>query len=570
MTQEEALDILKLGNNVYLTGPAGSGKTHTLNTYISYLKDHGVEIGITASTGIAATHMNGVTIHSWAGMGIKDDLSEEELDALEEKEYLFKRFQKTKVLIIDEVSMLHDFRLDLVERICRALKRSEEPFGGLQVILSGDFFQLPPISRSGEEPARFIYHSDAWKAMDLRICYLEEQFRQSQEDFMLDVLNDIRRGEVDEDTMNHLRDRYRKTPKILGAEGKEVKPTKLYTHNVDVDTINDKELDNLETGSHVYEMRTKGRKPLVESLKKSCLAPQRLVLKEGAQVMFVKNNFDAGYVNGTLGTVVGFDKIDAPIIQTLSSMGGGRGKRIVVEESSWSIAEDGKVKAEINQFPIRLAWAITVHKSQGMSLDAVEVDLSKSFVPGMGYVALSRVRSLDGLKLLGLNQIAMQVHPEILQLDYELKSSSDNSVAALEKMSESEKTKAQEIFLHRISPSVRERELKRRENEKAQEKKISTYERTKALIKKKFSLKEMAEARSMTEGTILGHLEKLKAKDPDLDISYLHPEEERFVKIKKAFEKSAEGKLTPVKRSLDDTYTFEELRLARLFLSDIS
>jgi len=151
MKQSEALEILKMGRNVYLTGPAGSGKTHLLNTYIDFLKENGVGIGVTASTGIAATHMNGVTIHSWAGIGIKDDLDEWEMDSLLQKQYLAKRFENTKVLIIDEVSMLHHYRLDLIDRVCRGFKQNELPFGGMQVILSGDFFQLPPITRGGGE-----------------------------------------------------------------------------------------------------------------------------------------------------------------------------------------------------------------------------------------------------------------------------------------------------------------------------------------------------------------------------------------------------------------------------------
>ncbi|HET8575394.1 MAG TPA: helix-turn-helix domain-containing protein [Candidatus Paceibacterota bacterium] len=567
MTQQEALEILKLGHNVYLTGPAGSGKTHTLNTYISYLKKYGVEVGITASTGIAATHMNGVTIHSWAGLGIKNFLSEEDLDALQEKEYLFKRFQKTKVLVIDEVSMLHDFRLDMVERVCRAMKRNEEPFGGMQVILSGDFFQLPPISKRNEPEARFVYHSDAWKAMDLRVCYLEEQFRQTGEDFALQVLNDIRANDVTEDTLDHLRRRYKRAPKLPGAEdGKRIIPTKLYTHNIDVDAINDRELESLEGGTHVYEMRSKGKNPLVETLKKSCLAPERLVLKEGAQVMFVKNNFDAGYVNGTLGTVVGFDKMDAPIVETLSSVNGTGGKRITVEETDWSIDEEGKVKAEITQLPLRLAWAITVHKSQGMSLDAVEVDLSKSFVPGMGYVALSRVRTLGGLKLLGLNQVAMQVDPRVLQFDQELRKLSERAADELAEMDEEEKEQGIREYLDSISPTEKERREKEEEKAWQAEKKIPTHEKTRALVQQKLSLTEIAQARGVTEGTIIGHLEKLLAEDADMDISYLKPKTARMKKITDAFKKANDTKLTPVKQLLGNSFTFDELRLARLFL----
>ena len=161
MKQKDALKILKAGKNVYLTGAAGSGKTYALNEYITYLKNRGVRAGITASTGIAATHIGGVTIHSWSGVGIKDNLDDRDIEHLVQKEYLYKRFEKTKVLVIDEVSMLSSRLFDSVERVCRAMKRSEEPFGGMQVVLSGDFFQLPPISREGGE-TEFIHKSEAW------------------------------------------------------------------------------------------------------------------------------------------------------------------------------------------------------------------------------------------------------------------------------------------------------------------------------------------------------------------------------------------------------------------------
>ena len=146
MTQAQALAIMKTGVNVYLTGSAGSGKTHTLREYIKWLGEHDIPVAITASTGIAATHMNGMTIHGWAGIGIREYITDADMDMIEQKQYLWKRFEKARVLIIDEVSMLHAHRLDMVERVCRRFKRSDAPFGGLQVILSGgDFFQLPPV-----------------------------------------------------------------------------------------------------------------------------------------------------------------------------------------------------------------------------------------------------------------------------------------------------------------------------------------------------------------------------------------------------------------------------------------
>ena len=482
MTQKEALDILKLGHHVYLTGSAGSGKTFLLNTYINFLKNTGVNVGVTASTGIAATHMNGITIHSWSGLGIRDVLTEKDLLEFSKKRYLARRFEKTKVLIIDEVSMLHSFRLDMVDRVCKMFKQSREPFGGMQVVLCGDFFQLPPVGKNDEE-VNFIDKSQIWQDMNLRVCYLDEQHRHD-DSALTRVLNDIRTSRVGEHTVGPLRKRYKRV--IAGVES----PTKLYTHNLDVDLINNKELEKLPEKVETYSMGSKGNSKLVEVLKKSCLASEELKLKKGATVMFVKNNFEKGYVNGTLGKVVGFNYEKLPIIKTL------QGREITASPESWRIEEEGKIKAEIWQIPLRLAWAITVHKSQGMTLDAAEIDLSKSFVEGMGYVALSRLRSFDGLRLMGLNDMSLKVNKEILELDKWLIEASESSISELRALTAPAKDKRQKEFLQSIAP-------------KKAEEKFSTYEKTKLLVEQRLPIAEIAKRRDMTEGTRVSHLETL-------------------------------------------------------------
>jgi ATP-dependent exoDNAse (exonuclease V) alpha subunit len=433
MTQKDALNLLKLGHNVYLTGPAGSGKTHLLNQYIDYLKQQKVSVGITASTGIAATHMGGSTIHSWSGMGIRDTIATPEIHDLMKRSYLRKRFLLAKVLIIDEVSMLHAHQLDIVDAICRGFKRNYEPFGGMQVIMCGDFFQLPPVVKGSDKPS-YVTDAEVWNNMRLQICYLDEQFRQSDRSF-LRVLSDIRSGQVNEDTVEVLSERLDKEP--VGYS----KPTKLFTHNADVDAINKKELDELKGEPHDYLMVGRGSPKIIETLRKSCLAPERLTLKIGAQVMFVKNNWDVGYVNGTLGEVIGFDKEDHPKVRTFD------GAEIIIDASSWEVKEENVELAAISQIPLRLAWAITVHKSQGMSLDAAEVDLSRSFVPGQGYVALSRLRNLSGLKLMGMNNIALTVNPDIAEVDRDFLKRSDEAMIMIAGMDREKMQKMQEDYL---------------------------------------------------------------------------------------------------------------------------
>ena len=418
--------------------------------YIAYLKQHGVSAGITASTGIAATHMGGTTIHSWTGMGIKDVLSEQDLRDLAKRNYLWQRFKNTKVLIIDEISMLHAHRLDMADLICRVFKNNTAPFGGMQIIMCGDFFQLPPVTkrpREGTAPALFdqaanqpgdgsqdfVVHAEVWQKLRLKICYLEEQYRQDDRTY-LRVLNDIRNGEVDEMTVEYLAERINKDPEGFS------RPTRLFTHNADVDAINLKHLQELSGDVQEYQMNWRGSFGLVETLKKSCLAPEVLPLKIGAQVMFVKNNYEAGYVNGTLGEVISF-KDGFPVVRTFD------GDEITVSQAEWEVKEDNVEKAGISQLPLRLAWAITVHKSQGMSLDAAEVDLSRSFVPGMGYVALSRVRSLLGLKLMGMNQMALQIHPQVAEMDQGFHEQSHEAVLELHDMPNEEKERRQGEFL---------------------------------------------------------------------------------------------------------------------------
>ena len=407
MIKTEVLDILKTGHNVFLTGSAGVGKTFLLNKFINYLKKKKIAVGITASTGIAATHLDGRTIHSWIGMGIAENMNDTEIKKLTKKEDLKKRIRETRVLIIDEISMLDADRLDLVDRICRAIKNPFLSFGGLKVVLCGDFFQLPPVNK--EKNPQFAYKASVWQNCGIKVCYLEGTFRQEDKKF-INVLNQIRENKAGQEVLRTLQQR------LYQPINNVQKPTKLYTHNIDVDAINDYELARLPGDEVPYYMTEYGPKDLVDSLKKSCLAPKELKLRIDALVMFIKNNFDAGYVNGTLGKVIGFNEDKYPIIKTRT------GKKIILTPSSWKIEEDDRVIARISQIPLRLAWAITVHKSQGMSLDAAEIDLSKSFECGMGYVALSRVRTLSGIRLMGINEMALKVNEEVVEKDKEFKS----------------------------------------------------------------------------------------------------------------------------------------------------
>ncbi len=553
MKQNTALDILKAGKNVYLTGAAGSGKTHILNEYINYLKYRGVAVSVTASTGIAATHLSGVTIHSWSGIGIKNTLSDYEIEALEQKEYLWKRFEKTKVLIIDEVSMLSPLLFDTIERVCRVMKRKDKPFGGMQVILSGDFFQLPPIVR-GKSKIEFINKSNAWSNMNIHVCYLHEQFRQKDNE-LENILNEMRTGRVSDKSRDILMNQSDK--KKIGG----IIPTQLYTHNVDVDTQNNKELERLPGKEKTFLMESKGKSAVVIALKKSVLSPEKLCLKKDAIVMFVKNSFDNGYANGTLGIVEGFDNY-TPIVKTFS------GNKIYVHSAEWTVEENSKIVAKIEQLPLRLAWAITVHKSQGMSLDAAEIDLSKSFVPGQGYVAISRLRTMKGLYLRGINNMAFIVHPEVLDLDKHLLFESKKWEKVIARFDDKEINDMHAIFIKKSGGTLNKKEIEKNKHRKSSNlpEKIPTHEQTRKLLKESSSLKDIAEKRGMTLGTIITHLEKLKLLDKNINLEKLKPKVSDLKKIIEAFKKTGDTKLAPVHSRLKGKYSYEEIRIARLFL----
>jgi len=406
MDQQLALEILHAGHNVLLTGPAGAGKTYVLNQFIRAAKADGKHVSVTATTGLAATHVGGNTIHAWSGIGIHDELAEDFED------YLLKSrrdiIETTDVLVIDEISMLHDYRLDMVDQVARVVRDDDRPFGGIQVVMCGDFFQLPPVNREDKREGGFVVHSKAWEELDPVICYLDEQHRQDDDEF-LEILNALRGGDV----------RRRHAERLLEQVGADLdtdKITELHTVNIDVDRINQARLNQLEGETHYYDMTTTGSENYVATLKRSCLAQERLALKHGALVMAIKNSPKKEYVNGSIGEVIGFEKgSDYPIVEFKN------GKTVTIQPDSWELRDGDKKRAGIMQLPLRLAWAITVHKSQGMTLDAARIDLRKAFVEGMGYVALSRVRRLDNLSLLGINQMALKISQDALHIDEQLR-----------------------------------------------------------------------------------------------------------------------------------------------------
>jgi len=406
MKQDKALELLKSGRNIFLTGSAGTGKTYVLNKFIQHLKDAKIEVAITASTGIAATHIKGMTIHSWTGMGIKQTMGGKEIDTIKRNKRLKDQLNKAKVLIIDEISMLHQDQLNTIHDVLSYVRDDSRAFGGMQVVLCGDFFQLPPIDKFNRESKdKFAFMSSAWVFAGFNVCYLTEQYRQSNNE-LTGILDEIRAASITQKSIDLLKSVNNTTFKS------GIEPTKLYTHNLDVDKINNLELKKLEGKSRFFKAKASGDKKVITTLEKQVLTPKEMQLKIGAKVMFIKNNPEKEFINGTLGEVIRYSKLGFPVVKTIDNI------EITASTEEWTVDNEvGTIIASFKQIPLRLAWAITVHKSQGMTLDAAELDLSKTFEKGQGYVALSRLKDINRLRLLGFNQTALEVDNLALRAD---------------------------------------------------------------------------------------------------------------------------------------------------------
>lgn len=643
MRQSSALDILKTGQNVFLTGSAGSGKTYTLNQYIDYLRARRVPVAVTASTGIAATHMSGTTIHSWSGIGIKDELSERDLTNLSRKQFLADRLKDTAVLIIDEISMLHAKQLNLVSQVLKHVRKNDKAFGGIQVVVAGDFFQLPPIGSKGEtNREKFAFMSEAWLDTKFHICYLSEQHRQVSEAAnggldLDDILNQIRRQEVTFEAIAALEATF--------DQNVDIKRTRLYTHNLNVNKINDTELAALSGEMKRFEATSTGDSKLVDTLKKTVRTQDELILKVGAKVMFIKNNTELGVSNGTMGELIGFaavkvddsqDTTDAlieeddtdkdeesasaakgknkkdkdsdkkqpkakkPTTQKMPVVRLNSGREVIAEPEEWIIEDEtGDVLASYEQVPLCLAWAITIHKSQGMTLEAAEIDLSRTFELGQGYVALSRLKSLAGLQLLGMNDMSLQLDPLARGADKRFLVLSEEADANYAMLDEESMTQAHEKFILKsggtLSKSVIEAyanlQQKRREQQQAQidkkqklgnqvsDKSDSTLLATRILLEESLSIAEISQARQLSQSTIMRHIGELKSQDPSLMCDHLRPDDEvmtavgnAYVAIKVAnnpndFNDDGSIKLRPIFDHLKQTIDYNTIRLALIFIT---
>lgn len=436
--QTVAFDAIQSGKSIFLTGPGGTGKSFL----IGKLFESSRSTALTAMTGCAALllHPKAKTLHSWAGIGLGTDVVPLLVSKIKKSRKAVMRWMKTDTLVIDEISMMTPELFEKLDEVGRKIRKNDVlPFGGLQIILVGDFFQLPPVSKG--EDTHFVFESPLWKKLGLATHELTEIVRQKDPVFQ-EVLNQARRGELTKPSLRILRKRM-----DLDYKSLEIQPTMLFTRRVEVDQINMRELKKLFTlgacERHIYKATT-AFSPVAQTQGLHIDSPEvvreiqildnnasyspELTLAVGAQVMLITNlNPEAGLVNGSRGVVVGFRRQEAeadagaegkasapakrqtdellPLVQFKS------GDRRVIDYKDWEATLPGIKRRQI---PLKLAYAVTIHKAQGATLDCALIDVGdRTFECGQAYVALSRVKDLDSLYIHDLDAEAFRAHPKV-------------------------------------------------------------------------------------------------------------------------------------------------------------
>ena len=434
--QQIAFDLFKKGKNVFLSGPGGSGKSCLIKEMVNYCRERGVRVDVCALTGCAALLLEGCkakTIHSWAGIGLANGPIEETAKRLAKHKRKGENWKTVHVLIVDEVSMMSKKLFELLNLCGKMVRKSELPFGGIQLVFSGDFFQLPPVpSRDQEDTDKFCFESPQWYEVFPKVNHvlLKKIFRQDNALFSK-ILNQIRVGKISKNSCAELKTHVGKKK----SEEMKVRPTLLYPRRHQVEKTNERELNALDGEEHIYNMsrvpesdalmeiftpveREICKKALPQEkeneylfLKKGANCDSRIVLKLGAQVMCTVNlemDSEKPICNGSQGIVVDFTSDGFPVVEFYNGVRRKMGKHKWKSEKIPSV--------QVGQVPLMLAWALTIHKCQGATLDIAEMDLgNRIFECGQTYVALSRVRSLDGLYLKSFDPYKIRVNSKVIK-----------------------------------------------------------------------------------------------------------------------------------------------------------
>uniref|UniRef100_A0A672UNY5 ATP-dependent DNA helicase PIF1 n=1 Tax=Strigops habroptila TaxID=2489341 RepID=A0A672UNY5_STRHB len=405
--QEAVMGAVRSGKSIFFTGCAGTGKSFLLKKIVGSLPPKTTYA--TASTGVAACHIGGTTLHAFAGIG-SGKAPLEQCIQLAERPGVCQHWLACQHLIIDEISMVDGKFFDRLEAVARAVRKRDEPFGGIQLIICGDFLQLPPVCKANEETT-FCFQAKSWRKCIHINMELTEVRRQTDKTFV-SLLSAIRLGRCTEEVTRQLMQTADNR-----SERDGILATRLCTHKDDVEITNERRLQQLPGEVHAFEALDSDPM-LVKLIDAQCPVGGRVELKLGAQVMLAKNlDVSQGLVNGARGVVVGFESEQKglPKVRFLC------GITQVIKMEKWVFKGLSGVHLSRQQLPLKLAWAISIHKSQGMSLDCVEISLSRVFESGQAYVALSRARSLAGLRVLDFDPKVVRADPSVLQFYRQLR-----------------------------------------------------------------------------------------------------------------------------------------------------
>lgn len=386
--------------NVFLTGPAGVGKSYVLQRYIETKKE---TIPILASTGAAAVQIGGRTFHSFFGLGIMEGGLSRTIERAAKSDRVLKRLNKTKEIIIDEISMIHPDAFVAANEISKLIRKNDEPFGGIRIILLGDFLQLPPVDRF-EKKIPWLFSSLVWNQLCLETVELHQSMR-TESQYFVDILNKIRFGVADYEVEQFLSSR--STPLKDDFQG-----TVLFGRRTDADVFNREKLNKIKKPLQEFTtevlITAKTQTPIETILKYSPIA-EVLTLKEGALVMIRKNDVNDEYVNGSLGKVQKISP-DELVIKLLS------GNTVYLEKEEFQVLDgDGKAIATLRNFPVSLGWATTIHKSQGASIDSLHVNLKGLWEYGQAYVALSRAKDPEQLFIEDWTRGSIKADPTVVK-----------------------------------------------------------------------------------------------------------------------------------------------------------
>ncbi|KAK3859893.1 hypothetical protein Pcinc_034023 [Petrolisthes cinctipes] len=399
--QKSVLQAVQGGHNVFFTGSAGTGKSFLLRRIIGALPPD--VTFVTASTGVAACQIGGTTLHAFAGIG-SGQAPLQQCFQLASRKVVAQQWKRCRHLIVDEISMVDGGFFKKLEAVGRMIRGNEKPFGGIQLIFCGDFLQLPPVTRHGEKRI-FCFQTSAWDSSITLTLELTDVKRQDDPEF-IDILQEVRRGRCPDKIVERLRE----TEKNF-VERDGIKATRLCTHREDVEHINRQHLDKLPGVAQVFQSLDSDPS-LAKTLDSQTPVTSSLELKIGTQVMLTKNmDVARGLVNGARGVITGFKNGGEgyPIVRFLC------GQTTEIKYDKWTVRVPGGISLTRRQLPLKLAWAFSIHKSQGMTLDCAEMSLSRVFEAGQAYVALSRAKNLQGLRILDFDPSCVRAHPDVLK-----------------------------------------------------------------------------------------------------------------------------------------------------------